>query len=330
MALAWPHGASGDILIQGKTMNTNTTKLYWLHTLSPVHVGTGRGVGYIDLPLHRDKVTNWPLIPGSAFKGVWADSYRATDAARKEDKNLALAFGLASDSKSNQSNDQSNAGALIATDAKLVCLPVRSLFGTFAWCTSPLALQYLRRDLECAGQTGLPSFTEELNAEVAYQTQTQCLSDQGRIYLEDLDLQAESCEAASQWAQKISQWVFPDDADWQKTFQQRFVILPDGVFDFLTETGTEVVTRTRIDESTKTVKNGALWNEESLPAETILAGLISCDRVYRTPENSSDSITEETLLKKFTEKTLQLQIGGNATIGRGRVRCLFSTAKKEG
>jgi CRISPR/Cas system CMR subunit Cmr4 (Cas7 group RAMP superfamily) len=176
MVLAWPHGASGDILIQGKTMNTNTTKLYWLHTLSPVHVGTGRGVGYIDLPLHRDKVTNWPLIPGSAFKGVWADWYRATDAARKENKELALAFGRASDSESNQSN----AGALIATDAKLVCLPVRSLFGTFAWCTSPLALQYLRRDLECAGQKDLPSFTEEPNAEVAYQTQTSCLSDQGK------------------------------------------------------------------------------------------------------------------------------------------------------
>jgi CRISPR-associated protein Cmr4 len=108
------------------------------------------------------------------------------------------------------------------------------------------------------------------------------------------------------------------------------VILPNEVFDFLTETGTEVVTRTRIDEKTKTVTNGALWNEENLPAESILAGLISCDRVYRKPENPSDATTEETLLQEFTEKTLQLQIGGNATIGRGRIRCLFSAAKKEG
>jgi CRISPR-associated protein Cmr4 len=307
-------------------MNTNTTKLYWLHILSPVHVGTGRGVGYIDLPLHRDKVTNWPLIPGSALKGVWADSYRATDTARKENKELALAFGRASDSESNQSN----AGALIATDAKLVCLPVRSLYGTFAWCTSPLALQYLRRDLECAGQKDLPPSKEDWEKEKVYQTQTSCLSDQGKIYLEDLDLQSEVSEEATQWAQKISQWVFPDDAAWQNTFQQRFVILPNDVFDFLTETGTEVVTRTRIDENTKTVTNGALWSEENLPAESILAGLISCDRVYRKPENSNDAITEETLLQKFAKESMQLQIGGNATIGRGRIRCLFSAAKKEG
>ena len=60
------------------------TKMYWLHTLSPTHVGTGRGLGYIDLPIHRDKVTNWPVIPSSAFKGVWADHFRATEKNRRQ------------------------------------------------------------------------------------------------------------------------------------------------------------------------------------------------------------------------------------------------------
>ena len=49
------------------------TRIYWLHTLSPTHVGIGRGVGYIDLPIDRDGVTGWPIIRGSAFKGVWRD-----------------------------------------------------------------------------------------------------------------------------------------------------------------------------------------------------------------------------------------------------------------
>jgi hypothetical protein len=31
----------------------------------------------------------------------------------------------------------------IPTDARLVCLPVRSFQGTFAWCTSPMALKFL-------------------------------------------------------------------------------------------------------------------------------------------------------------------------------------------
>ena len=54
-------------------------RIYWLHALTPIHAGVGRGVGYIDLPIDRDKVTNWPLIRGSAFKGVWADHYKAND-----------------------------------------------------------------------------------------------------------------------------------------------------------------------------------------------------------------------------------------------------------
>ena len=41
------------------------SRVYWLHTLTPTHAGVGRGVGYIDLPIERDVVTNWPLIRGS-------------------------------------------------------------------------------------------------------------------------------------------------------------------------------------------------------------------------------------------------------------------------
>ncbi len=59
-----------------------TTRLYWLHALSPTHAGIGRGVGYIDLPIDRDGVTGWPIIRASAFKGVWADHHRATADAR--------------------------------------------------------------------------------------------------------------------------------------------------------------------------------------------------------------------------------------------------------
>ena len=58
------------------------TRIYWLHALSPTHAGIGRGVGYIDLPIDRDGVTGWPIIRGSAFKGVWAD-HGASDAAQE-------------------------------------------------------------------------------------------------------------------------------------------------------------------------------------------------------------------------------------------------------
>lgn len=51
----------------------SNTRIYWLHALTPTHSGIGRGVGYIDLPLDREALTGWPVVRGSAFKGVWAD-----------------------------------------------------------------------------------------------------------------------------------------------------------------------------------------------------------------------------------------------------------------
>ena len=297
------------------------TQVYWLYTLSPTHVGTGRGVGYIDLPIHRDKVTNWPVIPGSAFKGVWADHFGATAENRKANAKLGLAFGRASD----QEAKASNSGALIPTDARLVCLPVRSFEGTFAWCTSPLALQMLHRDLSLAGMVDLPPVPAALKEGCIHRTATTMLEDGGRIYLEDLDFAGEECQTAGAWARGLAEWVFPGDEnkDWRDRFIERFAVVADTIFDFLTETGTEVTARVRIDDDSRTVEQGQLWNEEALPAETILAGLVACDRVY---SRESNGVTAEALVEEFATAPLALQIGGKATIGRGRVRCVFTRA----
>jgi CRISPR-associated protein Cmr4 len=291
-----------------------TTRLYWLHCLAPTHVGTGRGVGYIDLPVYREKITNWPAFPGSGFKGVWADHYhnlaQATLKTRESKPKLKAAFGTVGDSGS-------NAGALIPTDARLVCLPVRSFKGTFAWCTSALALRLLHRDLRLAGFAGLPEPPGAVAEESALVSAGSALKDDERIYLEDLDFKAQEADAA--WGAYIARGVFPGDDAWQREFLLRFAVLPDVVFDYLTETATEVVTRVRIEEQTKTVAEGQLWTEESLPAESILAGLVSCERVY-----NGDSLSPQELLGEFASRELQLQIGGKASVGRGRVRCLFT------
>ncbi len=296
------------------------TLVYWLHTLSPTHVGTGRGLGYIDLPIHRDCLTNWPAIPATAFKGVWADSFSATDEKRKTDNSLRAAFGVATDG-----DNESRAGALIPTDARLVCLPVRSFRGTFAWCTSHLALEFLRRDLDMAGFTGLPEGIPPLAAGVALHS-PECVlkhssgaAGAAKIFLADLDFEAKASEPAGKWAAFIAGHVFTEDT-WKKAFTQRFAIIPDDAFNFLCETATEIAARVRIDDKTGTVADGALWNEELLPPESIFSGLISCDRVYGTAEGQ----TPVKLVKQFATDPLELQIGGKASTGRGQVRCVFS------
>ena len=302
------------------------TRIYWLHTLSPTHAGIGRGVGYIDLPIDRDGVTGWPILRGSGFKGVWADHHRATADARKNDPTLRAAFGVAGD------DNNSNAGALIPTDARIVCLPVRSFRGTFAWVTSNLCLSLLHRSLKTLNPDGLPKEIpapkepdEKARTPGEAFTVGETLIESGGVYLEDLDFTANSKDTSTkEWAEFIAKSVFAIDPAWQDQFKKRFVVLPDSAFDFLCETGTEVHTRVRIDDGTKTVVGSALWTEESLPAETILMGLIQCDRVYG---RNGDDITPPGLLDRFANGDLALQIGGKATIGRGQVRCVFTEVK---
>jgi CRISPR-associated protein Cmr4 len=302
----------------------SNTRLYWLHCLSPTHVGTGRGVGYIDLPVYREKITNWPAFPASGFKGVWADYYqhqaKVTLQDRKNHDNLRAAFGVADPQR--DGGDSSQAGALIPTDARLVCLPVRSFRGTFAWCTSRLALHLLRRDLTLARFENLPPLPDDVPEDHVHLPDNPSLKEGAGVYLEDLDFKAiEKAANVQAWGQWIAERVFPGDQGWQSELLKRFAVLPDVVFDYLTETATEVVTRVRIADETKTVAEGQLWTEEALPAESLLAGLVSCDRVF----NGKGGITAESLLAEYAPQELTLQIGGKASVGRGRVRCLFTS-----
>lgn len=307
----------------------SNTRLFWLHTLSPTHVGIGRGLGYIDLPIDREGVTNWPIIRGSALKGVWSDHFARKIVPRiekgkdrrkldtPESKRLKAAFGVAGE------NNDSNSGALIPTDARIVCLPVRSFRGTFAWVTSPLCLQMLARTLTLAGSNSIPAIPKITDADKAHHINDTALLENNHIYLEDLDLRAEKCSVANLWAIYLGMRIFDKDANWREQFIKRFVVLSDTVFDFLCQTGTEVHTRVRIQEDTKTVVEGALWTEESVPAETILMGVLQCDRIFG---HHGEEITPSGLLDQFAKDELVLQMGGKATVGRGQVRCIFTDA----
>ncbi len=48
-------------------------RLLFTHALSPLHAGTGQGVGVIDLPIAREKATGLPFLPGSSVKGTLRD-----------------------------------------------------------------------------------------------------------------------------------------------------------------------------------------------------------------------------------------------------------------
>ena len=157
---------------------------------------------------------------------------------------------------------------------------------------------------------------------------TKLVRDGTKLYLEDLDLDCTKSKEADGCAELIAGAVFADRPDWQAIFRERLAIVSDDIFTFLCEAGTEVSAHIRIDEDSGTVAGGALWYEEALPVETLLAGTVWCDRVYRSKENekgANGDLTKEKLLENFCSRPLALQIGGKASTGKGQVRCLFES-----
>lgn len=264
------------------------SRLTFIHTLSPLHAGTGQGIGVIDLPIAREKATNIPYLPGSSVKGTIRDEFNGDD---NQDK----IFGP---------EDAGFAGAIQFTDQTLLCLPVRSLAGTFAYVTSPYMLQRLKRDADLSFQIPKPSDDEKcIVAGDALKINTD------DVCLEDLDLKVESSDA--EWANWIKDKVFAD-SDWQNHFVERFCIVSDNIFSFLLNTATEVTARIKLDDDTKTTQQGALWYEEALPTESILYGL-ALAFPNRSTELKPDAIFSA-LERKISKP---LQFGGGATVGRG-------------
>ncbi len=289
-------------------------RFFWLETLSSTHIGTGRGLGYIDLPLQREKVTNWPMIPGSSIKGVVADSFQAGKEGRKGNADKEKAFGKAP----TDTDTFSQAGALFFNDARIFCLPIRSFKGTFAWCTSILVLQQFTRESGCTLKLPLPIPNDKVGVCNDPFLGTSLGQGANKAVLEEFDLSLQPSNETTELAKWIAERLFPGDETWQGIFKQRFAILPEELFNHFCLTGTEVITRNSIDEITGIAIDGALWTEESLPVATILTSSIECD------SRDCDTNEQERLLKHFATGEKTLQMGGKASVGRGRVRCVFT------
>jgi CRISPR-associated protein Cmr4 len=288
-------------------MTRTNARLIFSLAMSPLHAGTGQGVGAIDLPIARERATSIPFLPGSSLKG----SLR--DLCENEDLRVRV-FGPES------SSAEDHAGSAQFSDLRLLLLPVRSLAGTFAWVTSPYILRRLGRDAKDAGAGDLPGEAPALpdisSAAITDDSELKVVGGDGRVYLEDLDLTSSPDVAAKVWAEWISSRVFPDEPEWRRMMSARFCVVHDDLMSFLLDTATEITARVRLMDDTKAVQKGGLWYEESLPAESVLYGLVLATRVKATPEEVFNAVEAAT--------ARPVQLGGKATVGRGVCRLLLA------
>jgi CRISPR-associated protein Cmr4 len=286
-----------------------TSRLYFIQTLSSLHIGTGQGADDIDLPVSRDPVTGHPDIPGSGLKGVLRDELQ------KQDRSLTDA---ALGNEDAQGNDA--ASAVSFGDGRLVCLPVKSLHGTFAWLASPESIRLLGRALDRCG-VARPAAIPIVPAGIAL-TDESALSGDGRsVILNEFSLSTADglSTTVTNWAEWLGSRLFDEHAD-RDSFSARFAVVESSVFDFLCEASLPVAARNRIGPN-GVVEPGALWYEEFVPAEAVFAGVLTAQNGLGRHNAHNDKALLAHVAGATGERFLQL--GGKATAGRGFVRLSF-------
>lgn len=277
---------------------TNTIVSFFTQT--SLHAGTGKNTAsVIDLPIQREAHSDWPCVYGSAVKGALRAKFK------EQDKQLTCRlFG------SEHTGEEGNAGCLAISDARLLLLPVRSLTSHFKWVTCPAALarwktDCLRLGLDLASSLKLPEPKEE-------QALLPLNSIERVLYLEEYRLEPETTADLDDWVKALAA-MMPTAKEAE--LKKQLVVVSNNLFAFFSKYATPVQAHNRLESETKTVKNGALWYEESLPPETLLYTSVTA---FNSRNNQTIEAAEN--LNNFNEILEQspwIQIGGNETVGMG-------------
>ncbi|MBN1902661.1 type III-B CRISPR module RAMP protein Cmr4 [Candidatus Sumerlaeota bacterium] len=327
--------------------------ILFLHALTPLHPGSGSALGAVDLPVQRERHTQWPVITGSSLKGVIRDECRPEKNGETDEKNqerfkeyqkwLAV-FGPESKEESS-----AHAGAVNFTDARILAFPVRSLKGVFAWTTSPAVLLRFKRDLQIAGIStqwtipDLPKVSKNDSDPKSWalfsddDDSALKIAESDQIVLEEFDFtqykqpspenktnekktDEKKTNNITLIASDISQAIPHEET--KKTFPKHFAILSDDDFTYFVRNATEVATRIQLNPDTKTVKGKALFSEELIPPETLFYSIAIAEESKRHFEKETDtaknvSLTPSDVIKYLEKVPQYIQLGGDATIGKG-------------
>jgi CRISPR-associated protein Cmr4 len=280
---------------------------------TPVHMGTGQSVSYVDLPIQRERHTSFPVLWSSGIKGVIRDL-----ASRKwpDKEKVELIFGP-------ESEGSEFASCISITDAKILLYPVRSLRGVFAWITCPLVLRRLKDDITSVGLNNDLDISEFLNVadgEALVFGNDLIVKDKNEVVLEEFVFEAKKKELGG--LEKFLSSLLPNNELTSK-LKEHLVIVSDNVFKDFVNYAVEIRTRIRIDQAKGTVKDGALFSEELIPSESVFYSLVFVGEPFgeNGKLNSADDVFEE--MKSLFKDNGLIQLGGDETTGKGYMRVKF-------
>lgn len=279
------------------------------YAVSPIHAGAESSTGAIDNPIQRERHTNYPHIQANGVKGAMRAHFRKID-GNSETINFIFGTDDGNDKDKRNYEEEKNgrkervsmAGVISVSDAKLFAMPVRSNVAPFVWVTCPTILRRLKTDLELAGNNTLAKLEITSPAESS-SILLNWDSNETNIILEDAVVIKEPKIEKNE-----IKTLFPQ-AD-------KLLLISDEMFKYVSENCTEIQTHIKIDSEKGTAKDGALRYSEYLPSDTILYSVVTYDSSCFDNELKAETIKNnvESSIKDF------MQIGGDATLGRGIVK----------
>jgi len=292
--------------------------LMFLYAESSLHCGSGSSLGVVDLPIQREKYTDYPICQASGVKGVVREWFEMNEDYKNDiDKVVKYAFGP----EFSRGDSDAYAGAATFTDARLLLFPVRSLNGVFAYTTSRFALNRLKRDLQMAGFESNWIIPAETDDKIIGVSESKIKDGNNKVVLEEytFDFRADdSVKAIAEW---IAANAVPKGSEydfWRNKVKTDLLILPENAFRDFVKLSTEVQARIRINNETKTVDKHALFYEEALPCDTLLYSVVMAHDAANATFKAEDIMR---FLNGIDGK--RLQFGGDATIGKGIVNINF-------
>ncbi len=311
----------------------NKSKILYLFTRTPLHVGAGASVGAIDQPIIRERHTGFPIIPASSLKGSFVDQWDANlEQGEGDKKKKFLRVNTKKNEKDEDVVDQALAsawlfgsnndkaaftGSIQFGEGRLLAFPIRSAKGSFAWITSPLLLRRATRD----GVVPLDMLTdlnEPSDEKAIFDTRKESkLALGNKVVLEEYTFEASDWPGLEKLGGQLSS-LLADDAVWRE-IAFRLVILSDGMMSFFAQNACEVAQHVRISDETGTAEGGALFNQENVPSETLFYAMLhATDSRLKIGEHAGKKAPHalaafETKLKE----TGVFQFGGDASTGLG-------------
>src|SRR6266536_3606980 len=166
------------------------TSTMYLYTETPLHAGAGSGLSSIDLPIQRERATQYPMIQGSGIKGKLRASFEGNreDLTSEAREMVDIVFGPPSTS----GTGSDHAGALVAGDARILLFPVRSLNGVFAYTTSYDVLSRFKRDIERENTPFSWSMPSDIEENTALVTTPSEITANDTVVLEEFSFKAQT------------------------------------------------------------------------------------------------------------------------------------------